>query len=40
MVDTKKIQESLPIELIQKDTVISDEEIDTNPTFTITVNNI
>ena len=38
MVDSKKIQESLPIELIQKDCIITEEEIEDQPSFVLSVN--
>jgi hypothetical protein len=40
MSSAKNVQDSLPIEVLQKDFVITEEEIKNNPTLKLTVNNI
>jgi hypothetical protein len=37
MVDTKKLEEELPIELLQKGICITDDEVKNNPILTISV---
>ena len=39
MKGTKIVEDSLPIEVLQRGLIISDEEINNNPTLKLTVNN-
>ena len=38
MKGTKNVEDSLPIEVLQKGLIISEEEIKSNPTLKLTVN--
>lgn len=40
MVDTKNLSDSLPIEILQKDFIITNEEILSHPTLKLTVTQI
>jgi hypothetical protein len=40
MVDTKKLEEELPIELLQKGICITEAEVKNHPTLTLSVNKL
>ena len=39
MKGTKNVEDSLPIEVLQRGLIITEEEINTHPTLKLTVNN-